>query len=148
MLRYPPLCCCAILSRKVAAMSITFPPFSINSGIRRQSSSNFSGCSDAKVARPIPATARPAGLRPVMNSKAPAAKEPYIKTFFQSIFPSRRSTRSTLTAFLELNRALFVVQVHRTQIVFRQGELSLSKNFGTTQLFAHETSNRHDVFAE
>jgi len=40
-----------------------------------------------KGRHPMPAITRPAGLRPVINKTAPAAKEPYISVFFQVIFP-------------------------------------------------------------
>src|SRR5262249_661727 len=121
--------CWAIFSRKLAAISINFPPFSMNSGMRRQSSSNFSGCSEARVARPIPATASPAGFRPVRNNKAPAAKEPYIKTFFQSMCPLLEILTLKLTVLLEPNRALFVVQAAWNYILFGRGNYLSQKNW-------------------
>jgi hypothetical protein len=47
----------------------------------------------------MPATARPAGLFPSRNNTAPAAKDPYITVFFQSISPSRLCVAETLPDF-------------------------------------------------
>src|SRR6185312_7385650 len=80
-------------SRNAAAMSTNLLPFSMYSGRLFQISSNFSGCSDARVATPTPATARPTGRRPVRKRIAPAANEPYISTFFQSIFAPSTSSQ-------------------------------------------------------
>src|ERR1700757_394384 len=53
--------------------------------MRRHKSSSLSGCWVANVAAPIAATATPAGRLPLRNSAAPAANDPYMRTFFQSI---------------------------------------------------------------
>src|SRR6185437_7481165 len=132
-------------SRNAAAMSTNLLPFSMYSGRLCQISSNFSGCSDASVAAPIPATASRAGRRPVRKRIAPAANEPYINTYFQSISHTLRHSANFITYLLEQRHLRFVALSHTGRF---QPLVNYSHEQGSIPDLRTESKNKARMYSE